>query len=231
MAADGSSVPPCAPQPNTPQHHPDDAKDRLERALGRLGELYDEMATRHALLSSGMARADGLRQTMIAQLDALDGDPDLEPSLAHPEFSERHNPYIMARRRPGATDDREEQCEDEGAETGDCEPMLGRTEVIDQTRQQIGQDDLEPSFGAQPGCNQLNWTAGYDAADSEREEEHETDGNDDREPDHDHEMAPPDDATLRAFIEEPVSAERGPKFAKPPAPASNVVTIFGESFR
>jgi hypothetical protein len=37
MAADGSSVPPCAPQSNTPQHHPND----LEWALARLIDLHE----------------------------------------------------------------------------------------------------------------------------------------------------------------------------------------------
>jgi hypothetical protein len=111
MAADGSSVPPCAPQPNTPHPPPNDAKDRLERALARLSDLHDELATRHALLSSGMARADCLRQTMIAQLDAADGDTDLED----------------------VSEDEGAQCEDEGAEETDdnredAEPSLGATE-------------------------------------------------------------------------------------------------------
>jgi hypothetical protein len=58
------------------------------------------MTSRHALLSSGMARADGLLQMMIAQLDAMDGEPELVPRLAHPEYNEQYNPYVTARAAP-----------------------------------------------------------------------------------------------------------------------------------
>ena len=69
----------------TPDH-----RKRLEAALDRLGGLYEQMATRAALLSAGMERVDGLRAGMIEQLDAMDGDADLEPNgddeptLCHP---------------------------------------------------------------------------------------------------------------------------------------------------
>ena len=63
----------------TPDH-----RKRLEAALDRLGGLYEQMATRAALLTAGMDRVDGLRAGMIDQLDAMDGDADLEPTLCHP---------------------------------------------------------------------------------------------------------------------------------------------------
>jgi hypothetical protein len=47
MADDAHSMP--ARMPHSPPTG-DDAKVRVERYLGRLGELYDEIATRHALL-------------------------------------------------------------------------------------------------------------------------------------------------------------------------------------
>ena len=58
-----------------------DQRKRLEAALDRLGGLYEQMATRAALLTAGMDRVDGLRAGMIDQLDAMDTDPDLEPWL------------------------------------------------------------------------------------------------------------------------------------------------------
>lgn len=62
----------------TPDH-----RRRLEEGLERLGGLFEQMAHRSALLAAGMERLNGLRAGMIDQLDAIDGDPDLEPSLCH----------------------------------------------------------------------------------------------------------------------------------------------------
>lgn len=67
----------------TPDH-----RKRLEDGLERLGGLFEQMAFRAALLAAGMDRLNGLRASMIDQLDALDAptedmepDADLEPSL------------------------------------------------------------------------------------------------------------------------------------------------------
>lgn len=54
---------------------------RLQLGLERLEGLYERMAARASLLQQGMDRLNGLRSGMIDQLDAIDPDPDLEPSL------------------------------------------------------------------------------------------------------------------------------------------------------
>lgn len=60
-----------------------------------------------------MTRADLERavERGIALLDMMDGDPDLEPSLG-----------VFWSDGRWQSDDREDQCEDEGAPTGDDEP-------------------------------------------------------------------------------------------------------------
>lgn len=59
----------------TPDH-----RKRLEDGLERLGGLFEQMAFRAALLTAGMDRLNGLRASMIDQLDALDAPAeDLEP--------------------------------------------------------------------------------------------------------------------------------------------------------
>lgn len=84
----------------------------------------------HDLLDRTMS----LAEQIIAELDALDGDPDLEPSLGAPESPcMLFRPHVfqggrsIAQRRPGDqrvwaeggdVDEREETCEDEG---GACE--------------------------------------------------------------------------------------------------------------
>jgi len=52
------------------------------------------MAARAALLQQGMERLNGLRSGMIDQLDAIEGDPDFEPSLGGQEL--RHNESQVA---------------------------------------------------------------------------------------------------------------------------------------
>lgn len=64
---------------------------------------------------------------VIAELDALDGDPDLEPNLGAPEdhpslfrpYLRPTNPGDQSHWERGAQDDREEECEDEGAQCED----------------------------------------------------------------------------------------------------------------
>lgn len=66
-------------------------------------------------------RLEAAIERAVAILDNLDGDPDSEPSLSagvpRPWTDQRD--WIE-----GATDDREEACEDEGAVTGDNEPDM-----------------------------------------------------------------------------------------------------------
>lgn len=78
-----------------------------------------------ALLPRGRRQRERLRALLeaaieraIETLDALDGDPDLEPSLSSTNvgcgvsFSQLH--WFR-----GCTDDREHECEDEGAQCDD----------------------------------------------------------------------------------------------------------------
>lgn len=57
------------------------------------------------------ARMEAAIETMIALLDEMDGDADLEPSLGASGYGLRGHPNI--------TDDREYQSEDEGVFDGD----------------------------------------------------------------------------------------------------------------
>lgn len=94
----------------TPDH-----RKRLEDGLERLGGLFEQMAFRAALLAAGMDRLNGLRASMIDQLDALDAptedmepDADLEPSLCHPGAM-----------GSDPVEDLEQDSEDEGAQCDD----------------------------------------------------------------------------------------------------------------
>lgn len=84
-----------------------------------------------AKITAALEQLEDLRQAFIARLDALAGDcdledpGDLEPSLAFPERCYRTDHVLHT----GSSGDREEvcegegeQCEDEGAATGDDEP-------------------------------------------------------------------------------------------------------------
>lgn len=89
------------------------------------------MARATSLPRSARARLEVLLEHLldtthkvIAELDALDGDTDLEPSLATPERHPNAGRYAAAdmgqlRWAQGAADDREEECEDEGAQCDD----------------------------------------------------------------------------------------------------------------
>lgn len=68
------------------------------------------------LLEAALERLLAAVEHVIADLDALDGDPDLEPSLGSRILA----PYeSQARWSMGARDDREWDCEDEGAQCDD----------------------------------------------------------------------------------------------------------------
>ena len=76
-----------------------------------------------------LALRDRLEQhleAMIGWLNELDGDPDLEPSLGASRPHEQLSQTIWAH---GTTDDREQECEDEGAGDEDSEPALGWPET------------------------------------------------------------------------------------------------------
>lgn len=56
---------------------------RIANALERLQDIYEPIRLRRDRLDAGLTRIDGLRATMIAQLDAIEGDADFEPVLCH----------------------------------------------------------------------------------------------------------------------------------------------------
>lgn len=105
-----------------------------------------------------LALRDRLEQhleAMVAFLDEWDGDPDLEPSLGSAAPHQQVTQEIWA---TGVTDDREQECEDEGAGNEDDEPSLGSS---------------ENHPGKYGGGSQGAWSTGYpgdiegDHADSE----------------------------------------------------------------
>ena len=66
------------------------------------------------------ANAEAAIDRLITLIDAIDNDPDFEPNLGSNGASSVH--FDQLRWAAGVTDDREEQCEDEGADQGDDEP-------------------------------------------------------------------------------------------------------------
>lgn len=143
---------------------------RISGALARLDDLYEPIRRRRDYLDGGLARIDGLRATMVAQLDAITADVDLEPSLSasipqlrpfgsrdtwiqgadderegeHDGREPDHDDEASLVGTVGSPDrhavggalanlgevDLEDQCEDEGAPTGDDEPELGDGAVL-----------------------------------------------------------------------------------------------------
>lgn len=119
-------------------------RTRTASALARLDELYEPIRQRRDHLDVGLSRIIGLRATMVARLDALSPDTDLEPNgdreptLCHPgsydtqdgELEEdadseplNANLHLGPVDQSGfawcggvSADELEEQCEDEGAE-------------------------------------------------------------------------------------------------------------------
>jgi len=90
---------------------------------------------RRALIEEAMERLLAAVEAATAALDALDGDPDVEPSLAFPEGY--MGPGCLRRLKPeGGHDDLEEACEDEGWD-----------------------NDREPDTDAEPDheCEMCNW--------------------------------------------------------------------------
>jgi len=145
---------------------------------------------RRALIEQTMERLLAAVEAATAALDALDGDPDLEPSLAFPEAYARGFYGLI-----GDRDEREEACEDEGADTGDAEHSLGWSE----SEGRIGRlgfptSDGEPSLGSSGELDQRRWVHRQHSSDREAEleaqcEDEGWDG--DREPDTDAEPDEP----------------------------------------
>ena len=59
-------------------------RKRVADALARLDDLYEPIRRRRDHLDVGLSRLNGLRSSMVARLDALTPDADLEPTLCHP---------------------------------------------------------------------------------------------------------------------------------------------------
>lgn len=151
---------PRASRPPSTEYH----RRRLHIALDRVEGLYESMAARAALLAAGMERLNGLRAGMIDQLDFIDGDADLEPSLGGSELRAHECQSFAAATMPldcGVFVDLEDDCEDEG---GQCDDE-GADESDDDGA------DTEPSLSIlmttaadQSGSR---WTGGCDTLDRE----------------------------------------------------------------
>ncbi|CAN5180004.1 hypothetical protein BH11PSE2_BH11PSE2_19650 [soil metagenome] len=154
MATDSTSTPAPAAHSRPRPISATQTRQHLETALDRLLEAVDGI---------------------LDDLDTIDGDSDLEPSLgsvgAQASFP---GPWPA-----GATDDREEVCEGEGEQVDD-EYSLGRTEGLSQLAVQFASDDGEPSLGSGSAINQRHWGAlsvgcHYDAEAQCEDEGHDSD--------------------------------------------------------
>lgn len=146
-------------------------RKRLQLGLERLEGVYERMAARAALLQQGMERLNGLRSGMIDQLDAIEGDPDFEPSLGGQELRHNESQVASARLAPldgGAWGDLEEDSDFEPSlcgvsanwnphsESSDRESDLSwgaEYAMSDQTRLTVSvegddHEDKEPSLSA-----------------------------------------------------------------------------------
>lgn len=92
---------------------------------------------------------EALVEVLIASLDQADADPDLEPLLGAPEVRDGHErrAYVWAR---GATDDREgdagcddreDVCEDEGAEHDGSEPDVDGEPILGAFDRVVNQEE------------------------------------------------------------------------------------------
>ena len=88
---------------------------------------YDATAERRIYIEAMIERVGDLWQRLIAKLDALDADPDLEPFLSAWEAWDQRRRYV------GGSDDRE--CGD------DDEPSLGACEKVCQLYWSNGGDN------------------------------------------------------------------------------------------
>ena len=151
-------------------------RERLEAGLARLSDLHDEMSARAALLTSAISRAEGLRQTMLNQLDAITPDCDLEES-GDDELLLGWSAHDHQERLGTTTDDREAVSEDEGAQCEDegvldnedgcwCMDVVGggeyslgwsEGESLQQDKPARGSPDHEPSLGSSAALDQRSW--------------------------------------------------------------------------
>lgn len=175
----------------------------LAQGLARLERLREEMAAKaiaelDALTGdpdfepvNGAGEVQSLRRGPgLDQRHWADGgdqgerepEEDAEPSLG--SVGAEYAGFDQSRWGTGSTEDLEG--EHDGREPSeDYEHPLGRSENLDQTRQEYGEDDREPSLGASAGVDQSNW-GDRDSSDfpfSDLEAQCEDEGaHDDREP-------------------------------------------------
>lgn len=104
-------------------------------------EHYDATRERRMVIEAALERLADLRDIYVAQLDALDTDPDFEPALSC------HESWDQRRWCEGSDDDREE-------EPG--ESNLSATEAIDQRAWSMGgAHELEWEHdGREPDCSE-----------------------------------------------------------------------------
>jgi len=84
-------------------------------------------------MKAAVERLEALAEEIVAELDRLHGDPNIEEGC---DLDEEH-------------DGREPDDENEH--------ILGRSEALDQSRPEFGADDLEPSLGGLQGIDQRRW--------------------------------------------------------------------------
>lgn len=122
------------------------------------GALFDANAERRAYIEAALERLADLRDRLVAKLDAMDADADLEPSLSALDgWDQRH-------RSDGPTDDRED-------DAGDLEPSLGSLDRIDQRAWACGGcSDLEYEHdGREPCCEDEGAQCDDEGIDADRE--------------------------------------------------------------
>ena len=115
--------------------------------LGGVDRAYRQACIpRRRRIADALERLEDLRLSLIAKLDAMDGDPDLEPFLSASDGIDQRWWAALA------ADDREDE---------ELEPSLGASNRIDQRAWALGgahdyeweHDGKEPDVDEEPGCD------------------------------------------------------------------------------
>jgi hypothetical protein len=175
MADDVHSIPAPAVQVRAPpqallafpQHiSPDDPAKRLVAALERLQAIYEPIERRQQMLALGLCRLEGLRQSLVGQLDALSTDENLE----HDASDEPWLGWTITGHGSWSTDLPAMDCE---ADDSEREHTLGWGAGVDQKRLGYGSEDGEPNLGSSADVDQREWvqsqSKGWSAFDGEEE--------------------------------------------------------------
>jgi hypothetical protein len=143
------------------------ARQTLRAALGDLEALHEHFQRLHG-------RVFDLASEIIAQLDAIDGDADLEPTLGATEIGE---PPWSRFRAGGSVLGLGDAMAGAAGPRGSQQPLdVSRWRDGDADEREVGEDG-EPSLGSLGCTDQRRWSTGG-TFDAERE-------HDGREPDHD----------------------------------------------